>query len=191
MSTSSSISETGNGLTVAIASQYEYQRDWLAFACWYSIHKMLPDADIALLLPKTQDVIKLARCFRWAERAHVKKLRRMNNRPLLVVNDDVIAVRDLKLPNESCRSEDGSVSLLYEKTAESLPINFKLCSDCKGDDYTAFVKVGDECGKYKRNDQLVVPPFFSHYKLDLTINESLVVDLWQKMLRPYTELVNL
>jgi len=148
---------------------------------------MIPDADIVLLLKKTNDTPKINYCFGWATRANVKKVYSIKNRPLLIVDDDVLAVRDFRPEKTSCQSPDGSVTLLYGDD-DSPQIVTGLCAECKTNDYATFVKVGDECGKYKKGSHMTAPPFFARFKYAETSNELLVVDLWYKMQLSYMAL---
>lgn len=199
-----STSVTGNGLTVLIASDYQYERDWMAFASWYSVHKMLPEADVFIALPATADTVLVARMFRWLDRAGVRRLRcdpadlltacaaaesADIPKPYISMHDDVLAVRDLQVEQlvETTTSPDGGVVFYEKNPAEAgLSVINGLCSGCKTDEFTSFVRVGQECGRYRR-DYRQGPPFTREARSDtVTVNEHLVLNLWQQMGRAYT-----
>lgn len=61
------IEKTGGGLQVVIATKSGL--DWQTFACWYSLHKSLPDAEVVIVINRTTTVDW--QYYQWAKRLRV------------------------------------------------------------------------------------------------------------------------
>lgn len=204
------LTETGHGATVIVLSEYSFDRDWRAFATWYTAHKMWPDADMALALTASNDPTLVAQCFPWAGRANLQKIRFRPGTdpkadaaaaaeragftyPMIVLDDDVIVARTVR-PQDipaSGRSEDGAVAVFYEKNPANMESFAGLCDLCDSQSLSPFLRVEDRCGGYDSDQWNRVPfartawfrqPGMSH-------NETLVLDCWRSMERAYTIMV--
>lgn len=162
-------SETGLGLTIVIQSEYRSSHDWRAFACWYSIRSFLPDATFAIAAPKTANTKMVSQCFRWARRAGIS----MRPATGVVIDDHVIMVRDTNLSGDETILGSG------------------LCADCRTDSAVPFVYVGEKCGKYDKERWPHAPFAQSFLSPDVTENERLVLQMWQKMASAYTAMLKL
>lgn len=45
---SDKVEESGKGLSILISSSYNHHSNWMAYSCWYSIYKNLPEAKVAI-----------------------------------------------------------------------------------------------------------------------------------------------
>lgn len=140
---SNPISFTGNGLNVAIVADYSFVDEWMSFACWYSIHRNLPDANVTLALAKPTMPQKYY--YRWTAKAKVPQKRLPNlakeigcpqafklftacallasnhPQPLLIIDCDVISAHTLPiLSDHFVRSTDDAVWFLNGVTLEEM-----------------------------------------------------------------------
>lgn len=183
------ISCTGNGLNILIASTPSMENEWMSFACWFSVHRLLPEADISIYTPKICDESRAY--FRWTSRAKIKQYRhnpiKELTKPLLVLPSNVVAVRKLpELPTTSGVSKDKSVYFL-NTTDSCETIIENLCCPCLSDEIAAFTQIKEKCGPYDKNIWKGAAPFVKHpRRSELTYNEHAVLSLWEKMINAYT-----
>lgn len=202
------VSVTGHGLNVLIAaSDYGTHGEWAAFACWYSVNRQFPEANVFLALPKSRSP---AVSFRWVRRAPVARIRfspggdsmplaaaaaLVSNvpLPLLVVADHVMAVRDAaSWPDVTTgASRDGAAWLLgdggglVKLYAGSAPA-IDLCAPAESNEATPFVSVA-RCGHYDKKswaEKTAIAPFYRAGRLrrpGMSANEAKVLDLWEQM----------
>lgn len=155
----------------------------MAFASWYSIHHILPDAEVVIFLPKKTN--PTAQHFRWVTRVNQH---RTTKKPFLVIPSHVMAVRELNIKFPKGISEDGAIWFVNDdNTQETVP---GLCAPCTSTQLTAFVQV-NECGKYNKKtwpEKAKSSPFpyvKSLKTAEMSVNEHAVLNLWDRMQHSY------
>lgn len=169
------ITASGEGLGFLLVCEPIPIHHWMSFACWYSIKKNLPDAQVLMicdLQPVTRNL------FNWTHRCRVKLIRqRLNNleeiaeekmkgKRSVVISPYVMAIRDY---NEQLF---GPVPSRSEQ--------FATLTDCEGG-----------CGKFVTANWIdrLSPPFLHVKSLrsdDITVNEIKVFQIWESCNWLYT-----
>jgi hypothetical protein len=151
------ISEFGKGLGIVIYSKSVLEHDWMSFACWYSIKKFLPDAEIILICERGNVV------FNWTYKFGVKTIYNTNykfSNDLFIVEiqPSVMAVRPI-------------VDVLG-------PI------DAKSSQIATFVDYDNGCGNFVKE---ATPPFGKKFvNIDVSPNEIKIFKLWEDCLKIYS-----
>ena len=211
------LNSTGNGLTILITTQYSLDCEWLSFAAWYSITHLLPDAEVVILCKRTE--AELLYLYQWAYRLRIKFYqfkgiktdsddqdrsyyiskaiqKNLVNFPLLVVNSDIMAIREfsrttLKAFNETKLALNKSIWYFREAADSILSDEIlipELCSDVTTNDITSFIHLSEKCGNFYRKD--ATPASSGHWSFAImpyyapavmSINEKKVFDLWARM----------
>jgi hypothetical protein len=112
------VTSSGDRLSILITCEYEFHHNWMSFSSWYSAYKSLPDAEVAMLCAR--DLQKGYIAYNWPYRCDIRFFQHENvgkrfgcptlnklyatfvalkegmvSQPLLVIDDDVMAVRGL------------------------------------------------------------------------------------------------
>lgn len=129
---------TGKGINCVILTEATPERDWKAFATWYTLRQFLPEAWIGLsCLRHSQS----KECFVWSYCCKVPKVTctkyNLNN-PFLFVHDDLMMLRPL---------DDELVLPLIIKESN-------YWSEVKQDKFTPFVTYERGCGKFVMTEWL-------------------------------------
>ena len=177
------ISPTGEGLNILIACDYISHHNWMAFLCWYSLSKNLPDAKITVAAHRR---LMKYDYFNWTRKCGVPfVLHKATDeegqidaaecgRPLLVVAPEAVCVRDF---DEAGFSPD---TLSEEKVHR---LDASLCCDCKEDKPSVFVTYPNGWGKFVTATWIhrMSCPFIFGVKFaqgEMTANEVRIGRLW-------------
>lgn len=203
------ISITGNELTILIYADYNIHQEWMAYASWYSAHRLLPDAEICISIPKPTSAL-----FRWTAKAGIKQYRVHEagphsamhaalaskiSQPLLVIPAGAVAVRDLPDLNCPFATSEGKeiwfLNGIADLNDDSLKVISELCCSCTSYQNATFIQVKDTCGGYNEKTWLAKAkssPFFnaSRFKRnEMSPNEHAMINLWDRMKSSYSLLI--
>lgn len=168
------MTETGLGLTIIIESNYTFSGDWMAFACWYSISKMMPDAEVRLSVTKVSKIDRPL--FAWANKVGIKHYNKDDlNKKTIFLDCAIIMVRELN---------DNFLNALDINTESSVPE--ELISTAHQDGYVPFVEYRSGCGNFFMAEWIDIAecPFSWADKFmtaEATVNEIKVLKLWKQM----------
>lgn len=217
-------SSTGKGLSILVYTDHQLGCEWMSFATWYSIVHILPDANVLVMCKRNKE--EFWHLYQWAYKLRIKfcqfsapkdgddftnkmyavrvaKARKMFDGPLLVVDPDILAVRELTYTalEELEKSGDRlfSPKIWFIKHSETLPDNSYampgFCSEVTTNEITSFVYLKEKCGgftKKEANPRSAAHWSFSimpYYKSNImSVNESKVFDLWEQMTPTFTAL---
>ncbi len=168
------INHLGNNLNILIKCNYSYAHDWMAFACWYSLDKFLPDAKVIIACTPT-DVKE--QVFTWPKRVGVPMRRNLVERPVLVLDCDTVIIRDL-------------VDVKYLNEAGQIMNGQEIISEANSEDFTPFVSYKNGCGNFVTAQWINTTEcpfpwadrFMTH---SATINEVKVLKLWKQLCTTY------
>lgn len=137
---------TGKGLTVRICVMPTCYDHWMSFACYCSIKRYLPDADVELVAHGK------SRFFNWARRLRLRIITRNlppvpqneADRPgILAIFPNCIAIREWSDEIKSCINVSGSACF---RQNDEVCINDSLCSNVKSDGYTPLTDIVEGIG---------------------------------------------
>jgi len=168
---------------MVIATQQGNHNEWMAFACWYSVHRNMSENKAAVVFPRSFKHHQ----FTWLNRCHVPYLAypagataEQAIETLLnygVIASPVIVLRDYQMViREIENSVDGIT------TAESLP----CYADCSSEEAVSVVDCR-RCGKFALDEWIKGEqkhPFYRTGQLvgrNRTVNEQRVFKLWKQM----------
>lgn len=164
---------TGDGLNIFIACDHVPHHNWMSFACWYSLNKMLPDAQIALGCTKNNMMINL---FSWARTLKIKihyhqekDLTNFMPSPLLIVDADMMMINE-----PDC---DFGNNLTVE-------MGSNMCCDVKEEKNLPFVSYREGWGNFVTSSWInkISTPFHHRFtRVGMTPNEMKVDKLWRQM----------
>lgn len=182
------LTSTGGGLTVLIDCEFKPGHDWAAFACWYSLHKNLPDADPILCIRKSAplDIFRWARAMLVPRHIHSDNLGGMSfSSPTIILKPCVVLAGDmdaekLDRPLTSC---DGEVMVCLPGEMDEAPW---LCHQAKDDEPAAFVTFSGGLSNLNTDGWINMSdcPFSRAPRLlkaAASCNEVKVLKLWQQM----------
>lgn len=150
-------------LAIIIECDPIFLHNWMSFVSWYSINKNVPDS--LVFIKYTQK----CNMFNWHNRVGVKKFIKTDRPVIKIIKPSVMAVR----------SFSGNFDIVSSKT----------------DIYSTFVDYRFGCGSFdldKWSGSNKAPFENAHKKfskLDLTINEYAILDIWEQCCFAYRELV--
>jgi hypothetical protein len=180
--------ETGKGLSILISCDYIFYHNWMAFLCWYSISKNLPDAKVVIGCNRQLMTNQL---FNWTKKVGIPfKLHKEMSKedevdlllqeglislPVLVLDPCTLAIRDFE---ESGFDIDKIKGKIF---ASEMP---DLCCDAKEDRFCVFVTYFNGWGKFITSNwinNLNIPNISNKkYKENLTTaNEVRIVKIWE------------
>lgn len=158
---------TGSDLNVVIVAEPNHKNEWMAFSSWYSVKSLYPESTISLAVYKGSPTS--VRLFRWTYRVKIKKYW-IKEATGEYVTAGTLLIRNL--PNDFT-----SIKPVLASSDEIVP----------------FVAV-DKAGSYSEKSWKYGEPFSLAHKLwteNMSINEKLVLSLWQKMHLLYSAIGNL
>ena len=193
-----SISTVGNGLSIIISCDYTPHHDWMAFLCWYSMKKNLPDANIMVSCRRNIsgcDILSWTRrcnlplLFHKCQNAQDETEHILLNKkskialPVLHVPADFICLRDFDEGNFDRSSFDALKIIFANDTPE-------LVSDCKQENHTVFVDYKNGWGKFVTSSWInkfstPLDTVSSYVKHGMTVNETRLGHLWESAARIY------
>lgn len=160
-------------LSIFIKVECSLHDDWMSFACWYSIQKLL-DAEFYLVLSGK----KIPNLFRWTSRAKVKQVHEIlwYKTPLMVIQSNTMLIREF-----TTKEILGKDIIIPEEE--------NLCCSVTENEIYPFVKI-DTCGLYERKTWSQTKSPFPYVKKlrkeNMSINENAVLNLWGKMKQIYS-----
>ncbi len=169
--------------SIVISTQQSSHNEWMAFACWYSIHYNLPNNKVAVAFPRSFKHHQ----FTWLNKCHVPYiaypsdatleqavdtliLNYIISTPLIIIKDNQMVIREIKDSIEG-------ITL-----AENLK-SFALCSS----ENSASIVDYTECSKFSIEDWKKTEQKHPFYKtsqlvdIKRTVNEQRVFKLWKQM----------
>jgi hypothetical protein len=162
----------GKNLDIVINAKYDYYGDWTAFASWYSLTKMLPDAKISLFLEFDG---KKNQVFNWVNKVGLTLSIKKSN--FLEIDSSVVAIREL---------DNKAVNYLNLGSKDIKP----LCCLAKSDNFLPFASYHEGCGSFVASEWInkIECPFpladrFMTY--NVTSNEIKVLKLWKQISNLY------
>lgn len=206
------LSVTGAGLTALILCDYVTHHNWMAYLCWYSLTKNLPDAQIVVLCNRN---LMTHRLFDWCRLCKVNfrlhKICDQDQRialaislgvttPILALQPDVIAARSLADGNISLdflqntpKAVSPKVTLVNDLSA--VAVDFPdACCEAKEEKITTFVSYSEGWGKFVTSSWInkVSCPFSPENRYahgSLTVNELKLAKLWSASAPLYQTIV--
>lgn len=162
----------GKNLHIVIKSEYSKFGDWSSFCSWYSLTKMLPDADISL---NYNFNTKKSIYFSWVNKIGLKTNLKIDK--ALVVDNYVVAIREF----------DNYLEFLNNKNC----LDDSILCDVKEDKYLPFVSIYNNCGGFVTKDWIhsIECPFGQADRFisqDVNYNEIKVLKLWKQVSQLYT-----
>ncbi len=224
------ISDTGNNLSVLIATETSIPNEWMSYACWYSFYKNAPDANVSISCQRSEK--KIHQLMNWANRLKAKyeyhnkfsKDDKIINKfhsivcalnkgfitfPLLVVDADVLLVRELKpevldLEKKFIRDSKDKVWFFGDFSAQELekvfdeyaigqkslienaPVDDELLRGTK-ENSGFLLTIEDGMGRFdtrqwiNKNKGSPFGKAFRFHKDEMFPNEKRVLELWGRM----------
>ena len=163
----------GNGINVIIEAEATPIHDWMAFSCWYSLTKNLPDATVGIRF-NSRDNHNL---FQWVKRLKIPRY--FANHEGLSFEPSVVMVRELTKVH---------LELLQENF--NIVNNYLLC-DAKVDNIVPFVSFSNGCGAFVTSNwinSMDYPfPWAERFMTSTsTTNEVRILKLWKQLSPLYT-----
>ena len=167
------ISETGDRLGIVINCHPHLSDNWASFAAWYSFHKNLPDAKVAVAynrLNATYDV------FKWAYACKVTILTYSHKDP-----NDVLPAMQVFNGMDLVKIISSHTMAVRTYNSDNLgPV------DVRSENAATLVSYEDGCGRFITSEWInsVGHPFHNARRrfgnVDPTVNELKVLELWEK-----------
>lgn len=167
-------------MSIVIATTQSTHNEWMAFACWYSVHRNLPESKVAVIFPRAYK----SHQFTWLNKCHIPYLaytaegtiddavktlvdNEIIATPVTILKDSMMIIRDnLELPT------DGITHFLapYASTTEPCAIvDFRKCSKFNLEEWNE----SEQKHPFYRTKQLI--------SRNRTGNEIKVFELWKQM----------
>lgn len=181
-----------------IACDFVPHHNWMSFAAWYSVMKMLPDAQVGLLCSRRPLDWQM---FSWVKTCKLKMryhppMSKMDQAksalagflppPLLVMDPDVMMVREMDdSMMESLQKpflDAGKVWVVND--ANAVREASDVCQDVREDKMSTFASYHEGWGNFVTASWInkVSPPFQQRFgRADMTSNEVKVERLWQQL----------
>jgi hypothetical protein len=168
----------GEDLAVVIRCKYLFSHDWMTFAAWYSLSKMLPDAAVYLSLDKSARTTR--QVFSWVPRVGIKLSSAIDdNLSKIHIDCDTLMVREL--------TEEQAEAISASQGGEIPP---ELISEAKDDQYTPFVSYRKGCGNFVESEWIDTTEcpfswadrFMTH---SANANEVRILKLWKQLTSIY------
>lgn len=167
------ISETGDRLGIVINCHPHLSDNWASFAAWYSFHKNLPDAQVAVGYNRMNAERDL---FRWAYACGVTILTYSSKDP-----------NDL-FPKMQVFKEVDLVKIISPYTLAVRTYEEDNCGpvDAMSEKSATLVTYENGCGRFITSEWInsVGHPFHNAVRrfgsVDPTVNEQKVLELWEK-----------
>jgi len=146
----------------------------MAFCCWYSFSKMLPDAEFKLAINRATKIDRPL--FSWANKVGIKNYTKVeNNKKTIFLDCATIMVRELN---------DVFLNVFEKSNTGSLPE--ELISTAQQDAYVPFVEYRSGCGNFFMAEWIDIAecPFNWADKFmtaEATVNEIKILRLWKQM----------
>lgn len=158
------VSDLGHGMSVIIDCPGNSADNWMAYACWYSISKNLPEAIPIIRYNRSKLATSM---FTWAYRCKV------------LIRPDI---------DEAYAGGQFLMKVVPVWTIAVRMYDKENCGpvDVKSVDATTFVSYGNECGKFivsqwiNRMESPLHNAIQRFSSLDMTVNEIKVLEWWQK-----------
>jgi hypothetical protein len=175
------ISSLGGGLNILISCDYSVCHNWMAYLCWYSINKNLPDAKVFITCCRNNVNCNL---FSWTKKVNVpfrmyngeyklKNSAGFADIPMLILPPDVVAIRDFE---ESGLDPNVIKDVCFVD-------NTSLICDAKEEEFCVFASYSNGWGKFVTSEWINrsgCPLLGSNFKDPImTFNEVRISDLWK------------
>jgi hypothetical protein len=182
------ISSTGENLNILISCDYSVANNWMAFLCWYSLTKNLPDAKVAIACNRTMMSnglftwvkkcnipFELHKCMDFQAQIDLVLQKEIFTAPLLVLKPDTVVIRDFEESGFDANSLQDKIAL-----ASDYP---DLCCEAKEDKPCVFATYSNGWGKFVTSSWIhkISCPFTSENRYvdgNMTANEMRIGRLW-------------
>jgi hypothetical protein len=164
------VTETGDNLIVVIECAYLAHHNWMALACWYSISKLLPDAEVVIFCQRQAPTAEL---FKWTKKCNVPFYSYRTEPPTISGPKTI-----LKIP----------VTTMAVRGYDGIPLG---PIPCQSEEPAVFVDYSQGCGKFtvSRWINRVDTPFVEAVKKlsreNCTVNEMKILKLWERLSQLY------
>jgi hypothetical protein len=187
------ISSTGKNLSICIGCDYSSHSDWMAFLCWYSIQKNLPDSKISISCLRTpsnydhfhwvkrcKTTLNITKKTNWEDR--IKSCDTKNK--ILYVSSDYVCISGIdELPE---------IQALFANKEIFNGDEEEFCGDCKEDKNYLFATYKNGWGNFvlskwinNNNSPLLLGTQFKSGLM--TVNEMRVGNLWDSASKLFRE----
>jgi len=193
------ITHTGKSLSILITCDYTPCHHWMSCLAWYSFYKNIPEAKVAIAC--NRQLMKY-QIFDWPKRCDVPfVLRKEDSRlghakyfieknilsfPLLVIDPDIVAVRQLESISLFDTESVATKKALFLKEMEEP--NFsdtkEFIFDAKGNNFETFITYENGWGKFVTSSWInkeihPITPLWKHEDSEMTANEIRLAELWK------------
>jgi len=176
------ISSLGDGLNILISCDHIPGHSWMAYVCWYSISKNLPEAKVFVVSRRKNVTGNL---FLWTKKVNIpfqmyngeyslSNLAGLTDRPMLIVPPESVAIRDF----EEAKIDPSSIN-------DVVLLNSPFVCDSKEDDACVFSSYFNGWGNfvlsewiYNVNCPLTTSGSKRFLKNIMTINEIRIGQVW-------------
>lgn len=168
ISQSDNISETGEGLSVVIAAEYEAAHEWMTFSLWRSISLYLPDATVSLVIKRGGETAY----FRWGNALHIPIRSYIGDIPVDkgMISSTIVVSPDCVCLNKYCKNSVGPVNI-------------------RSDEHATFYTYSQGVGTFKPTLNQKRSPFRNAEKrfadFNMSFNEIKLLKLWGSFVDTY------
>lgn len=168
------ISLTGKNLSIVIEANSDIHSSWESYACWYSVKKFIPEAQISILVHNKRQT---PYSFLWATKTGILLVNAIKSTPNITLPTNCLCLK--KLDEEKIKLIPDNISSLFADSLSNKINNFVTYETCGQFNRTKWLQEKD------------IPPFkrANHLKTDyMTINEKKILEMWAKMASHYSKL---
>ena len=190
------ITNTGENLNILIVCDYTPCHHWMSCLSWYSMYKYLPEAKVAVACNRQLMKYQL---FDWTKRCNIPfHLTKTTDRfshakyfldskilsfPLLVIDPDIVALREIQNINDFNRHIFSRKALLLNQSSEPDESD-NLYFDAKSNDFGTFISYENGWGKFVTSSWInkeihPITPLWKQDDVNMTANENRLSELWK------------
>ncbi len=167
--------------------------NFMSFACWYSLHKNLPDANILLACERPEEM-KMD-LFQWVYRLQIPFFYYQKTDPITqAIQTDKATYPILTLPCDTICLDTLDHTIIDKINDNKIIVGEELCLSAKNPETAVFCSLKEGVGAfvpsrwiYRGSHPFKNADMFS--KGDLTMNERRIFQLWKKLGRIFDTLV--
>jgi hypothetical protein len=159
---------TGSYLDFLIKAPYSVFGDWSAFALYYSLEKLLPDANV--FLKEDRRNCKFREVFNWVHKCDIKNIKNLPSQ-FIELDSQTLMIRPVE---EDVQKKIGNQGIK------------EFCCDAKDDKFTPFVSFSNGCGNFVVAEWIDKDDYpFPHAERflidDMCINETEILKFWRRI----------
>lgn len=192
------VTNTGKNLNILVVCDYTPCHHWMSSLAWYSFYRNLPEAKVAVACNR---LLMKHQLFDWTKRCDVPFALRKSDTPfshakyfveknilsfpLLILQPDVVAVRDLQ--NSAVFDGDSfstHKAIFLTEAIEPIEKDLPLVFDVKGQDFQTFMTYENGWGKFVTSSWInkeihPITPLWKYEDVNMTANERRLAELWK------------